>query len=365
MNTAIEHRNLDPLPIVCDIATAVEPPSMVKISPWGDVRSSSGNFVMDRQAAAEIIAAFTAGKVDLPIDAEHATLGGETYSTPTGDAPARGWIKSLIAVEGQGLFADVQWTALGAGFVRNKEYRYLSPVVMVRKSDRRAVALHSVALTNKPAITGMTPIVNSRTMIGAGARRQVIANAAREWKDGGRSVQGACGLDGFINMRLSDARLPQLGDGERGRQPADFLNDRRTVIVNAVREWESLQGQKGMFASKEAWVCGSLHDAGMSPLTQDERSGLELVVCGALAETEAGKQKLAVIMGDTPRATAIRKLAKEWKSNPHVIDRGPPGLQRYVAYNLDVELGDANTPELTQQEKAALNELIREEFASL
>jgi len=364
VNTVIYRRNLDPFPIVCDIAAAVEPPSRIKVCPWGDVQSSSGNFVMDRQAAAEIIAAFAAAKVDLPIDAEHATLGGPTYSTPTGDAPARGWIKSLYAVEGQGLFADVQWTPLGAGYVRNKEYRYLSPVVLVRKSDRRAVALHSVGLTNRPAIIGMTPIVNSRTALGAGDRQQVIANAAHEWRDGGRSVQGLCGLDAFINLRLSDARLPQLAESEHGRQPSDFLGDRTAIIANAVREWESLQGHKGMFASKEAWVTGSLHDAGMSPLTERERQGLELIACGGIADAEAGQRRLSIILGDNPRAVAIRKLAKEWKSNPYT-GRGSDGLMRYVGYNLDEELGDANTPELTQQERDALNELIREDFASL
>jgi phage I-like protein len=45
--------------------------------------------------------------------------------------------------------------------VAAREYRYLSPVVLIRRSDRRVVALHSAALTNKPAIAGMRPIVNS------------------------------------------------------------------------------------------------------------------------------------------------------------------------------------------------------------
>jgi phage I-like protein len=41
-----------------------------------------------------------------------------------------------------------------------REYRYLSPVAVVRKNDRKLVAIHSAALTNKPAIVGMQPIVN-------------------------------------------------------------------------------------------------------------------------------------------------------------------------------------------------------------
>ena len=42
-----------------------------------------------------------------------------------------------------------------------KEYRYLSPVVLVRKRDQKATAIHSVALTNTPAIDGMFALVNS------------------------------------------------------------------------------------------------------------------------------------------------------------------------------------------------------------
>src|SRR5262249_38160144 len=42
----------------------------------------------------------------------------------------------------------------------NREYRYLSPVALVRRHDRRLIGLHSAALTNKPAISGMRPLVN-------------------------------------------------------------------------------------------------------------------------------------------------------------------------------------------------------------
>ena len=45
--------------------------------------------------------------------------------------------------------------------MQNREYWYISPVVMVRKKDNKASQIHSVALTNTPAINGMIPIVNS------------------------------------------------------------------------------------------------------------------------------------------------------------------------------------------------------------
>ena len=145
---------------VNQVAVPVEAPGRILIVPWGAVRSASGDFLCDHASAAAMIAAHTGHGVDLPIDYEHETLGGD-YAAPSGIAPAAGWVKSLEVEAGVGVWANVEWTERGAGYVRAKEYRYLSPVVMVRKTDRRAVELHSIALTNKPAIVDMRPIVNS------------------------------------------------------------------------------------------------------------------------------------------------------------------------------------------------------------
>lgn len=59
------------------------------------------------------------------------------------------------------IIAKVEWTPKAAEYLKNKEYRYLSPVVLVRKRDQKATAIHSVALTNTPAIDGMFALVNS------------------------------------------------------------------------------------------------------------------------------------------------------------------------------------------------------------
>jgi len=75
-------------------------------------------------------------------------------------APAGGWIKDLYKGE-DAIIAKVEWTAKAAEYLKNKEYRYLSPVVLVRKRDQKATAIHSVALTNTPAIDGMFALVNS------------------------------------------------------------------------------------------------------------------------------------------------------------------------------------------------------------
>ncbi len=141
-------------------------PEVVLIAPWGDVHSVNGRFVVDEEAVRLVVAAYERHATDIPIDYEHQSLGG-VYASPTGQAPAAGWIRALRAVSPEdaaageaGLLAEVAWTAAAQAKLSAGEYRYLSPVVLVRKTDRRVVGLHSAALTNKPAIVGMRPIVN-------------------------------------------------------------------------------------------------------------------------------------------------------------------------------------------------------------
>lgn len=136
-----------------------EVPTRVLIAPWGEVESTHGTFVLDAEAASAAVEAFAAHGTDVPIDFEHQTLGG-AYAAPDGRAPAAGWIKKLHVEPGVGLLADIEWTGEARELLAGKQYRYLSPVAVIRKADRKLAAIHSAALTNKPAIVGMRPIVN-------------------------------------------------------------------------------------------------------------------------------------------------------------------------------------------------------------
>ncbi len=84
------------------------------------------------------------------VDYEHQTLKGNAGSR------SRMGKKELFLKDGS-IRARVEWTPTAAEYLKNKEYRYLSPVITVRKSDGKAMGLHSIALTNTPAIEGMKP----------------------------------------------------------------------------------------------------------------------------------------------------------------------------------------------------------------
>ncbi|GMU23923.1 MAG: hypothetical protein AMXMBFR13_40000 [Phycisphaerae bacterium] len=192
-------------------------PSRVLIMPWGQVESSHGRFVMDEAAGCAVMEAFAVHGTDLPIDYEHQSLGG-TYASPTGQAPAAGWIRGLhLQPERQedqepGLYADVEWTGAARERLSAREYRYISPVVFVRKSDRRVVALHSAALTNKPAIVGMRPIVN-RADAGEGEGQGATSGAA-EGARPGEPQPSEPPVDGVSGVELLRLRLGLSTDVE-------------------------------------------------------------------------------------------------------------------------------------------------------
>ncbi len=130
-------------------------PEEVQLLPTGEV-SPKGKmqFLVDEEGMQSMLAAFRKSGTDLVIDYEHQSLSGS-------EAPAAGWIKDLLDKGAEGLWAKVQWTDRAKEYLRKREYRYISPVVLVRKKDGRAVELLGAALTNLPAIDGMAPVVNS------------------------------------------------------------------------------------------------------------------------------------------------------------------------------------------------------------
>lgn len=128
-------------------------PEVISVLPLGHVTSAKGEFNVDGESFSAMKAQIAQRGVDLVVDYEHQTLTGE-------QAPAAGWVKELFLDDGQ-IKARVEWTDKAKAYLENREYRYLSPVITVRKADNKAMGLHSIALTNTPAIEHMEAIVNS------------------------------------------------------------------------------------------------------------------------------------------------------------------------------------------------------------
>jgi len=208
-------------------------PDRVLLAPWGDVESTSGSFVVDDESAELARAAFAEHATDTPIDYEHQTLGG-SYASPNGQAPAAGWIKAIEAEPGVGLIAAIEWTEQAWQMLAAKEYRYLSPVALIRKRDRKLIAIHSAALTNKPAIKGMLPIVNGEAPLSDDTSEDAAAPlvALREELSLGEDASAR-------DVLLAAGRKLEEMRREAGRAHAD----RRVAI--ALREGKLIEAQRG------------------------------------------------------------------------------------------------------------------------
>lgn len=96
----------------------------------------------------KVIAAFVAYGGPIAIDYEHA----QAHKAPEGEeAPAAGWITSMDFRPGEGIFAQVDWTAKAAGMIEGMEYRFISPEFFTDKNND-VLEIVGAGLVNRPAI---------------------------------------------------------------------------------------------------------------------------------------------------------------------------------------------------------------------
>jgi phage I-like protein len=101
-----------------------------------------------------------ARQTPIVIDYEHQTL----EATKNGKAaPAAGWVEPLKVQRAMdGVFAiEPTWTVSARSMIAGDEYRYISPVFSYDPQTGEVLDLHSIALTNTPALDGMSPVALS------------------------------------------------------------------------------------------------------------------------------------------------------------------------------------------------------------
>jgi len=117
---------------------------------------------------------YRANGSEMVIDYHHASVFAARAGGP--QAPAAGWIREAeLRADGTELWGRVLWTGTGRRAVAEREFRYLSPVLMFNRPDgvtgeRVPLHVHSVALTNTPFMTELEALnANPATDGGAGA----------------------------------------------------------------------------------------------------------------------------------------------------------------------------------------------------
>lgn len=144
------------------IAHLVPGEKAVRLLPAGEFRSVDGSgrptdapaWRIDAAQAAILIARDTARSSRRVVDYEHQTLLAAKNGNP---APAAGWINGLAWRDGDGLYAEIEWTEKAAAMIAAGEYRYLSPVFPYA-ADGRVLDIAMAGLTNNPGLDGLTDL---------------------------------------------------------------------------------------------------------------------------------------------------------------------------------------------------------------
>lgn len=140
--------------IICSSKFEITNLEEIKILPLGEVKTTKGNFYVDEQSVNAMKEYFKKRGLDIVVDYEHQSLSDKK-------ALAGGWIKDFY-IKDNCVVAKVEFTDIAKQEIENKQYKYLSPTLFLKNG--KPVRLHSVALTNTPAIDNMYPLFLSEDL---------------------------------------------------------------------------------------------------------------------------------------------------------------------------------------------------------
>lgn len=118
-----------------------------------------GEFEIDDKLLNNIVKNFeTFQDRDIMVDYNH---GSGTAADPE-STKAAGWLRDL-RVKKDGLYGLIDWTSPAVSYIKNGEFRYISPEWTDQYQDKRngelvGPMLLAIALTNRPFLEGMAPV---------------------------------------------------------------------------------------------------------------------------------------------------------------------------------------------------------------
>lgn len=123
-----------------------KPPKQIQLIPSGQkIKARDGREFQNSDPEA-IVAAFTKGRMPLPVDIDHSTEGF------FGGGPAAGWIETLEVKRGGSVWGAVEWNDLGRDLISSRQYRFISPAMFIDPDTREITSITSAALVNRPAL---------------------------------------------------------------------------------------------------------------------------------------------------------------------------------------------------------------------
>ncbi|WP_425092000.1 phage protease [Tropicimonas sp. S265A] len=277
--------------------------SEIEIMPVGEVRHSGEKkpfFVSDPEAL--IRASFQDlpnGMSELAIDFDHSSDKPDVNKTRQ-STRAAGWISKMEVRDGK-VIATVDWTPVGRAAVEGREYRSISPVFQVRKSDRQIVRITRAALTNTPAIRELSRIASDPTEEGEqGMSLARIAKALGLAEDAAEDVVLASAATVIAKASQLDTVLEAAGhEGE--------VTDEAIATVTASLKAEGGEPDPSKFVSMTEYTKLAAEVATLTKDTATDKA--EAAVTAAL---KGGKITPAMKDVATKLASSDLKAFNDW-----------------------------------------------------
>jgi phage I-like protein len=173
-----------------------------------------GPFSLERRDFEQMVQQFHALSNDTIVDYEHNSLSFFAEKNP-----AAGWITDMDirqTPQGVGLFARISWTESAERMIRAREYRYVSPTILWRTTDRKTgtdlgTSLHSVALTNTPFLDELPEVTLNSALIAA-LRVKPTAQAGEEERMNKDQMASLCALLGLHAEAAPEVIMSQITD---------------------------------------------------------------------------------------------------------------------------------------------------------
>jgi phage I-like protein len=318
-----------------------ELPGWLRLLPLGQVNLVDGRppFEVNPESLADMVQAFGARGTDLVIDYEHQSLKG-------GQAPAAGWIKDLEVRE-DGLWAQVEWTGKAEEYLKRREYRYFSPVLRIDPASRRPQELMNVALTNVPAIRGLSPLV-------AKWGGEALSAAEPQAEPGpevveGKPAQDAIGWEAYkekvtlaLELKARYGLAPEAPESDLWQRAAEFFRD-LTLSLAMPEDATASQLKRGLTALR----------SGESQLQtlKEELTALKAQLSEETATRAVEEAMLAGKVSPAQRDWALSYCRREPENFKMYVDQAP----RVVPVGERLNLGEGDHREdqgLTPEELA-------------
>lgn len=332
----------------------------VQLLPSGTFGARDGRGPYKADAAAVLAATLArAGSAELVIDYDHQSDFGAQPGVG-GVAPAAGWIKKMEIRDGS-IWGQVEWTQRAAEHLRQREYRYLSPVFEHDKAGNVGRLLRA-ALTNNPNLE--------------------LAAVASAQNDGGLSMEflkqlaKAIGLPETATEAEVSARIAQMAAGETalgqvatavgkkaGDQPAEIVTAVQAAVAGfdlaakAVGKTGTDSAADVVTAISAAKAAGAVDPAKYVPIEQV--TALQAQVNGLVKRDVEADVDAAVKSGKV--APALRAWATDLRTkDPAAFSAYIAGAPTLVQHGAQLTVVPADVGQggaLTAEEKAVAAQL--------